>query len=71
MCDLYTDYVMHYRLINCRRNGLPLDEDVYDAAEWSCIGELTEVSVLNGSKPVKVPDFTRGAWNKINSLRYY
>ena len=56
------NYVMDYRLIYCLRNGLPLDMDVYDAAEWSCITELSEKSVLNGSIPVEIPDFTRGAW---------
>ena len=56
------NYVMDYRLIYCLRNGLPLDMDVYDAAEWSCITELSEKSVLNGSIPVEIPDFTRRAW---------
>ena len=28
------DYIMDYRLIYCLRNGLPLDMDVYDLAEW-------------------------------------
>ena len=56
------NYVMDYRLIYCLRNGLPLDMDVYDAAEWSCITELSEKSVLNGSMPMSIPDFTRGAW---------
>lgn len=57
------DFIMDYRLIYCLRNGLPLDQDVYDAAEWSCIVELSEKSVLNGSEPVEIPDFTRGLWN--------
>ena len=56
------NYVMDYRLIYCLRNGLPLDMDVYDAAEWSCITELSEKSVLNESTPMAIPDFTRGAW---------
>lgn len=64
------DFIMDYRLIYCLRNGLPLDMDVYDAAEWSSLVELTETSVLNGSMPVKVPDFTRGAWNKLEKLTY-
>ena len=38
------DFIMDYRLIYCLRNGLPLDQDVYDAAEWSCLGELSRVS---------------------------
>lgn len=58
------NYVMDYRLIYCLQHGLPLDMDVYDAAEWSCITELSEQSVLNGSAPVEIPDFTRGAWQK-------
>ncbi len=31
------DFIMDYRLVYCLRHGLPLDQDVYDAAEWSCI----------------------------------
>ena len=58
------NYVMDYRLIYCLRNGLPLDMDVYDAAEWSCVTELSEKSVLNGSMPMQIPDFTRGAWKQ-------
>ncbi len=56
------DYVMDWRLIYCLRNGLPLDQDVYDAAAWSSIVELSEHSVLNRSIPVDIPDFTRGGW---------
>jgi len=56
------DYVMDWRLIYCLRNGFPLDQDVYDAAAWSCIVELSERSVLDESNSVKVPDFTRGEW---------
>ena len=54
------DYIMDWRLIYCLRNGLPLDQDVYDAATWSCITELSEQSVLNRSNTVDIPDFTRG-----------
>jgi len=64
------DFIMDYRLIYCLRKGLPLDEDVYDAAEWSCIVELSEQSVLNNSAPVKIPDFTRGAWDKLKGLTF-
>jgi len=56
------DFIMDYRLIYCLRNGLPLDQDVYDAATWSSIVELSELSVNNRSASVDVPDFTRGAW---------
>jgi hypothetical protein len=59
------DFIMDWRLIDCLRNGLPLDQDVYDAAVWSCLFALSQQSVAAKSKPVDVPDFTRGAW-KIN-----
>lgn len=65
------DFIMDYRLVYCLRNGLPLDMDVYDAAEWSSMGELTRISIENGSKPVKVPDFTRGEWDKVDGLTFY
>ena len=65
------DFIMDYRLIYCLRNGLPLDQDVYDAAEWSCLGELTRVSIENGNIPVVMPDFTRGDWDKINGLKLH
>ena len=64
------DYIMDYRLIYCLHNGLPLDEDVYDGVEWSCLGELSRISLENGSIPVEVPDFTRGEWNKIKGFGY-
>jgi len=53
---------MDWRLIDCLRNGLPMDMDVYDAAAWSCITPLSEWSIANNSKPIEIPDFTRGAW---------
>ena len=56
------DFIMQWRLIDCLRNGLPLEQDVYDAASWSCITPLSEWSVNNRSNSVDVPDFTRGAW---------
>lgn len=65
------DFIMDYRLIYCLRNGLPLDQDVYDAAEWSAIAELSEKSVENESMPIKIPDFTRGAYKKVNTVTYY
>ncbi len=64
------DYIMDSRLVYCLRNGLPLDQDVYDAAEWSCIGDLTRISLENGSMPVEIPDFTRGGWNKIKGYEH-
>lgn len=65
------DFVMDYRLVYCLHNGLPLDQDVYDLAEWCCVGELSSISHANQSMPVRVPDFTRGEWNKLSGLHFY
>lgn len=51
-----------WRLIDCLRNGLPLEMDVYDAALWSSITPLSEWSVAHQGNTVEVPDFTAGAW---------
>ena len=64
------DFIMDYRLIYCLQNGLPLDMDVYDMAEWCCLAELGEISIKNGCMPVEVPDFTRGAWNQVKGFTY-
>jgi predicted dehydrogenase len=58
------DFVMAYRLVQCMREGLPPDFDVYDAAAWSAPFPLSEISVAKSSVPVKFPDFTRGEWNR-------
>jgi hypothetical protein len=56
------DFLMNWRTIDCLRNGLPLDIDVYDAAAWSVIAPLSEWSVANHSKLINIPDFTSGSW---------
>jgi hypothetical protein len=58
------DYIMHYRLLQCVREGLPPDIDVYDAAAWSAVGPLSVSSVSRGSMPIEFPDFTRGKWRQ-------
>ncbi|MDG3583560.1 Gfo/Idh/MocA family protein [Galbibacter pacificus] len=56
------DFIMDWRLIDCLRNGLALDQNVYDAALWSSIAPLSEKSVANRSQSIDVPDFTIGSW---------
>lgn len=38
--------------------------DAYDAAAWSAITPLSEVSIENNGAPQNFPDFTRGLWVK-------
>ena len=64
------DFIMDYRLIYCLQNGLPLDMDVYDLAEWCCLAPLSAISLENNSAPVAIPDFTRGGWNKLKKLEF-
>lgn len=64
------DFIMDCRLVYCLQNGLPMDVDVYDMAEWCCLGELGELSMDHNSAPIAVPDFTRGHWNDIQGFRH-
>ena len=64
------DFIMDYRLIYCLQNGLPLDMDVYDLAEWCCLAPLSAISLENNSAPVAIPDFTRGGWKKLKKLEF-
>ncbi len=63
-----SDLINVWHIIDCLRNGLPLDQDVYDAAAFSAVVQLSEWSVLNNSNSITIPDFTAGAWktNKPN-----
>ena len=58
------DFIMDYRLVYCLRNGLPLDMDVYDLAEWCCMADLTRLSIEKGNAPLGAPVLPRGDWKK-------
>ena len=64
------DYIMDARLVYCLQNGLPLDMDVYDMAEWCCLAELGTLSMDNNCAAVTFPDFTRGHWNDVKGYRH-
>ena len=61
------DFIMDCRLVYCLQNGLPLDMDVYDLAEWCCLAELGSLSMDNNCAAVEFPDFTRGHWNDVKT----
>jgi predicted dehydrogenase len=56
------DFIEDYRLIQCLREGKPMDSDVYEGATISAVVALSEKSIATGSTPVEFPDFTRGKW---------
>ncbi len=60
------DFLEDYRYVEALRKGIAPDFDVYDAATWSAVTELSERSVADRSAPQEFPDFTRGKW-KTNS----
>ena len=65
-----TDFTMVYRLVYCLQKGLPLDINVYDGVSWSSVIPLSEFSLANGSMPVRIPDFTRGSWQKEQGVKF-
>lgn len=62
------DFMMRYRIIECLRNGIPLDQNLYEGCFWSAVSPLTEASVAQDGMPQKFPDFTRGDWKKTRPL---
>ncbi len=56
------DGMMVYRIIECLRNGLPLDQNVYEGCLWSSVSPLSIKSVAERGAPQDFPDFTRGQW---------
>jgi predicted dehydrogenase len=62
------DFLMLFRMIECLRNGLPLDQNVYEGCFWSSVGPLSEKSVKEDGAPQDFPDFTRGNWKTTRSL---
>ncbi|MDQ2985951.1 MAG: Gfo/Idh/MocA family oxidoreductase [Armatimonadota bacterium] len=62
------DFIMLWRIIFCLRNGLAMDQDVYDAAAWSVVTPMSAESVANRGRSVDFPDFTRGKWKTMKPL---
>jgi hypothetical protein len=63
------DFILVYRLIECMRNGLGPEVDVYDAAAWSAPGPLSELSVARGSAPLKSPTSREAVGNNPDDPR--
>lgn len=64
------DFFMDARMVYCLQNGLPLDMDVYDLAEWCCLAELGTLSMDHNCAAVSFPDFTRGFWDVQNGYKH-
>jgi len=62
------DFVMLWRIVYCLRNGVPFDQNAYDAAAWSAVTPLSEASNADRGNSRDFPDFTRGAWQTTPAL---
>lgn len=62
------DFMMLYRIIECLRQGQPLDQNVYEGCFWSAVGPLSEAAVAQDGAPQVFPDFTRGQWKATKPL---
>lgn len=56
-------FVIHAFIESAKQNIAP-PLDAYDAAAWSAITPLSELSIENNGEPQDFPDFTRGNWIK-------
>lgn len=53
------NYYMDRRIVDCMLHDTPFDISICDAALWSAIIELTDISSSQGGIPVTIPDFTK------------
>jgi hypothetical protein len=56
------DFFVVHAFVEAAKRKEPTPLDAYDAASWSAISPLSEISIAKGSMPVEFPDFTRGQW---------
>lgn len=56
-------FVMNAFVESAKQNIAP-PMDAYDAAAWSAVTPLSELSIENNGEPQDFPDFTRGMWLK-------
>jgi len=56
------DFFVDHAFIEAVKRKAPTPLDAYDAAAWSAISPLSEMSIAAGNAPQLFPDFTRGLW---------
>jgi predicted dehydrogenase len=56
------DFFVLHAFVESIKRGVPTPMDVYDAATWSAITPLSEMSIDLGNQTVEFPDFTSGQW---------
>lgn len=56
------DYFVMKAFVESAIDNVAPPMDAYDAAAWSAITPLSEISIENNGEPQEFPDFTRGQW---------
>ena len=63
------DFFLVEDFVNAVRNGTKPDIDIYQACEWTAVGLLSELSVMNGGRTIDMPDFRKsGVENSVIKL---
>jgi hypothetical protein len=65
------DYMVLNDFFSVVKENRPPQIDVYDAAAWSAISALSEMSISRGNIPVDFPDFTRGQWIRFKNEKVF
>ncbi|WP_103071821.1 Gfo/Idh/MocA family protein [Aquimarina sediminis] len=58
------DFFVLNAFVESAKENIAPPLDAYDAAAWSAITPLSELSIENNGEPQDFPDFTRGTWVK-------
>ncbi len=58
------DFFVIHAFVESVKQQIAPPMDAYDAAAWSAITPLSELSIENNGAPQSFPDFTRGMWVK-------
>ena len=58
------DWFVINSFVESAKQNIAPPMDAYDAAAWSAITPLSELSIENNGEPQDFPDFTRGNWIK-------
>jgi hypothetical protein len=56
------DFFVLHAFIESLKRETPMPIDVYDGATMMAITCLSEQSIIKGSEPMQIPDFTKGKW---------
>ncbi|MGB6152745.1 MAG: Gfo/Idh/MocA family oxidoreductase [Pricia sp.] len=62
------DFFVDHAFVESAKANVAPPMDAYDAAAWSAVTPLSELSIANKGEPQDFPDFTRGNW--INRKAY-